>query len=413
MNTVDNFPVVRLSEDETGPILARFIDLSTVELSEDGTGLWIQAFPYVEYDHPLHGKIKFDEARAERMAANVKANVRGQDLDIDYDHKVQRSDAAGWVKDAQARSDGLYIFVEWTKEAFGKLKEKAYRYFSPEYVDKWKHPDGRMFQDVLFGGALTNRPFLKGITPINLSELVGDPNSPGQSGTGSEGGNQVNREQLEKLAKNLGVEFTDETSDEDLYGLVEKASTQEEESESEDDNQEEEEEQTQDQLVGASLSELKKLSETNPAIKILLDQREEDAKRLAALEATNRLSEVGRQLSELGNGDFTLTPVVKDKVKALAIKLSEKASNDLFDVLKEIIKGGVVELAERGRTRESGNGGGRQLDEGGSDFDKAVIKLMESDDKIMLGDAVEMVARDNPDLWEAHRRASYADREES
>lgn len=384
-------------------ILARFIEVSSIELS-DPKGSWIQAFPYVEYDHPIHGKIKFDRARAERMAANVAANVRGQDLDIDYDHKALRGDAAGWVKKAEARDDGLYIFVEWTKEAYQKLKDKAYRYFSPEYVDEWTHPNGQKFRDVLFGGALTNRPFLKGILPINLSEMVGD-HDPSQSGEGTEGGNQVNREQLEKLAKNLGVEFTDEMSDEDLFSAIDSASTQGPGSEDDD---------TQDDTNDALLvqasehvdDELKKLAESNPAVATLLAERERQNRRLAALEAANKLSEINIKLNEVDTDKHQLAPKYKDKLRSLAIKLSDDGMRELMALVKGIVEDGVIELGERGGraadTRTSTGDAGEQ-------FDALVKKLQEQDESLSFAEAVEEAARQNPELFDEYRSGSYAD----
>ena len=57
------------------------------------------------------------------MALNVKNEVRDTQLDVDYDHKSQSGKAAGWIKDAQARSDGLYLQVEWTNTATEAIKK--------------------------------------------------------------------------------------------------------------------------------------------------------------------------------------------------------------------------------------------------------------------------------------------------
>lgn len=182
------------------------VDLEGVELDENdpGTARWIQAFPIGKWKHPTYGDIEMTLDRAVNMAANVNAGVRGQDLDIDYDHKEYRADAAGWVQQAEARSDGLWLNVEWTREAFQKLKDKAYKYFSPEFANVWEHTaTGRKFKDVLFGGALTNRPHLKGILPINLSEFVKEEKSSARS-------------TLEVLAAIYSVKFTESTTDDEL-----------------------------------------------------------------------------------------------------------------------------------------------------------------------------------------------------
>jgi phage I-like protein len=110
------------------------VDLAHIQFDDGPT--WIQAMPLGTYHHPVHGEIAITPERVQRFADGVKQKVRGQDLDIDYDHKSQRSDAAGWVQDADPRSDGLWLSVDWTDEAREKLKKKAYRYFSPEFDDE-------------------------------------------------------------------------------------------------------------------------------------------------------------------------------------------------------------------------------------------------------------------------------------
>ncbi len=150
------------------------ISLEGINLKEDDTKKWIHAMPLGEYNHPRYGKIKITRKRAKRFADNVKAGVRGQQLDIDYDHKksAQGGKAAAWVVDAKSTNNGLWLLVEFTAPAAEAVRNKEYKYFSPEFVDKWTHPKtGEQYEDVLFGGALTNRPFLKDILPINLSEF--------------------------------------------------------------------------------------------------------------------------------------------------------------------------------------------------------------------------------------------------
>jgi hypothetical protein len=44
---------------------------------------------------------------------------------------------------------------------------------SIDYDDEWCDGKGNCFDDVLFGAALTNRPFMKDLNPINLMELEG------------------------------------------------------------------------------------------------------------------------------------------------------------------------------------------------------------------------------------------------
>ena len=126
------------------------IDLHSLkfdELQGGNASSWIQAMPLGKYNHPVYGEIDITPERVQQFAANVAANVRGQELDIDYDHKEYGGDAAGWVKSAEARlnesdprHNGLWVLVEWVHDAYEKIKKGAYKYFSPEFEDEWKHP---------------------------------------------------------------------------------------------------------------------------------------------------------------------------------------------------------------------------------------------------------------------------------
>src|ERR1700743_791798 len=113
--------------------------------------------------------MKFDQEKIQQFADGVNTKVRGIDLDVDYDHKGKTDKAAGWVKEAKVASDGLRLRVEWTPEGAKAVKDKEYRYFSPEFKDTWKDARGVEHKNVLFGGALTNRPYLKDLIPVTLS----------------------------------------------------------------------------------------------------------------------------------------------------------------------------------------------------------------------------------------------------
>jgi len=180
------------------PISAGYlVDLRGVQFDDAASTTWIHSMTVGEYDHPLHGKISITPERIQRFADNINNRIRGIDLDIDYDHKAHDGSAAGWVQSAQTRPNGLWLLVKWTQTAYQKLKEGAYRYFSPEFHDEWKHPQsGQTFKDVLFGGAITNRPFLKDILPINMTEFINS----------ASGGTTVDpAEALREIAKALGL----------------------------------------------------------------------------------------------------------------------------------------------------------------------------------------------------------------
>src|SRR5258708_1345361 len=136
---------------------------------------WIQAFRFSTWDHPKYGEEKIDQAFAEQMIANFQANTYGQDLPIDFEHGEDSSkglQTAGWIRDMQLRDDGLYYLVEFTKDAVDEIKDGKWRYISPAYFSYWTNTEtGEKFDNVPSGGAITNRPFFKGMLPLNFSEI--------------------------------------------------------------------------------------------------------------------------------------------------------------------------------------------------------------------------------------------------
>jgi phage I-like protein len=374
-----------------------WVDLKSYKFDDvaEGDVSWIQAFPHGTYYHAVYGKIEMNPQRAAQMAQNVKLNVRGQDLDIDYDHKEKTGEAAGWVRDAEARADGLWLAVSWTKSALQKLKDRAYRYFSPEFVDKWVHPQTKQeHRDVLFGGALTNRPFLKGILPINLAEVI----------KGNEGGNLVDRATMEKLAKRLGIQFDEKTSDEDLAKAlsdVEEEAPKDKETEEETDEEKAKREAEEAAAQEALLSEatLKKLAESNPSVKALMEARDADSKRIGALEAANRLSETNVKLSELQakakEKGFAIPPATLSEARDLMAGLPTKLSENVYNMLAGLVDKGMVELGERGKSKPG------KTTNATKKFNDAVEQLMK-DEKMSYAEAATQLSETDEDLFNAY-----------
>lgn len=137
----------------------------------------IMAVPYDAWDHPVYGMTVFDRAMAETMKINFDQRVRGQDIATDYDHgqdPAKGGKASGWVKDMRVGDDALYWTVEFTEEARKEINSGEWRYFSPEWFDSWTNPmaGGGTYSYVAVGGALTNKPWIKGMVPLNFSEVM-------------------------------------------------------------------------------------------------------------------------------------------------------------------------------------------------------------------------------------------------
>lgn len=135
----------------------------------------IMLFPYKTYQHPLWGEINVTREKAESFKKNFDNQVRGQEIATDYAHgddKAKGEKASGWYRSLEVKDDGLWAKVELTPTAAKEVADGEWRYFSPSYLDSWKHPEtGEVHENVLIGGGLTNIPFQKGIAPINFTEI--------------------------------------------------------------------------------------------------------------------------------------------------------------------------------------------------------------------------------------------------
>ena len=270
---------------------------------DDGTtadASWVHALSIGEFRHPFWGKISLTAARMKRFATNLNNRVRGIDIAIDYDHNAF-GEAAGWVQKAEARDNGLWLFVEWTKTAADKIRNREYRYFSSEFVDEYEDEQGQTYKDVILGGGLTNRPFLKNLLPVNLSELYGNPQR------------KENKLELsEQLRQALGL--SEEATEADALEAIRKLS----------DNPDK-----KDNLPPGLPVELS----DHPVVKGLIDQ-------ISELTAAQALSEA-RALTERWtrhekDGKFALPPAVTEDLQKVLLGVPTQLSETVTNVIDHI-----------------------------------------------------------------------------
>jgi hypothetical protein len=406
--------------------------------SSDGKIVWIQAFPKGKWDHPEYGEVLFDDAKLEGFKRSFDEGVMGQEVPWGYEHGLDRAKgnkAAGFVREVRLLEDGLYAGIEFTDVALSEIKAGEWKYNSPEYRDEWTNQaTGETHTDVFWGGSLTNYPFLKGISPVNLSELativaevadkehsepgtgIGgepgprrdydpiapapplyppdpDPNvkPPGASKELvylSEGGvKTVNEAELRKL---LGIDETVKLSDH-ITQLVADAEITRRNS--------------------AEADEAKKFAELFP----------EQAKQLALLSESNRKAEAkafSEQFKSVAAGEdgkrrVRFTPQAIEQVEGAALKFSEGTLTqaELGEMLMSIAKSGVVELSELGSEYNPETGptvtdsldAAKRMSEIARDFQ---AKEAAEGRTISLSQATMQVAKDHPDLYAAYREGA-------
>lgn len=99
----------------------------------------------------------------------------GQEVPVDYDHAFsegREAPAAGWYVSMERRDDSIYATVRWTDKAREEITSHQYRFFSPEFTKAFVSETGEQEGFTILAGALTNRPFLRGMTPVALSQDV-------------------------------------------------------------------------------------------------------------------------------------------------------------------------------------------------------------------------------------------------
>jgi cell division protein FtsB len=166
----------------------------------------VQVLRVGKFNHPNYGLFEITDKVLSDMKQNFDKRVRGIDVSFDYYHE-SHGDASGWVKSLELSADKseLWAEVEWTPIAAKKLADRELRYFSPDFAFKWTDPEGGAeYKNVLFGGGLTNRPFVK-----EMKAIVADENLKigVKTMTELEKAQQKNQEleaQVKKLSEDCG-----------------------------------------------------------------------------------------------------------------------------------------------------------------------------------------------------------------
>ena len=122
------------------------------------------------WDTPYHGAFAITLDDLPQFVHNFNSGLRkGYPIDIEHE---DGGIAVGWITELADRGmDGLWAVVDWTDTGLKLLQDRAYRFFSPEWCTWYLDPEtGQEYENVLVGGAITNRPLFKNLQPIMASE---------------------------------------------------------------------------------------------------------------------------------------------------------------------------------------------------------------------------------------------------
>ena len=155
--------------------------------SEDGTYRLFNSFEFAEppnqipylpkpgtYTHQVYGKIVITRESNERFATNFNNGIYQSQIPIDAEHQTKLSGAVGWITALLVNEDGsVDAAVSWTDRGNALIESDRFKYFSPEWFEKWCDPATEVcYEDVAIGGAITTRPFFKekSLRPLIASE---------------------------------------------------------------------------------------------------------------------------------------------------------------------------------------------------------------------------------------------------
>jgi phage I-like protein len=144
-----------------------------IQLGEGKDTSTVQVLRVGKFKHPRYGNMDITKQTLADMVQNFGENVRRQDLPIDFFHESDK-EAAGWITKLYTAQDGKALLADakWTPRAQKKIQDREVRYFSADFAFQWTDPETSVgYKNVLFGGGLVNRPFVKDMKPvIELSE---------------------------------------------------------------------------------------------------------------------------------------------------------------------------------------------------------------------------------------------------
>lgn len=154
----------------------RFHLMSAVDLPEttggEGAPEWVHILPAGRIEtYDGRGPYELVDAQA---VIDASMGERG-DLEIDENHasflaapKGGEAPARGWIKEMQAREDGIWGRVEWTAKGTELVASRAYRRISPVVVPAVVNGIKRVTK--ILNVALVNRNNMRGLAALNFAE---------------------------------------------------------------------------------------------------------------------------------------------------------------------------------------------------------------------------------------------------
>jgi len=126
-----------------------------------------------EFKHTLYGEFKVTEKDIDQAIENWNNKIATRldesgksELPMNYQHaghdkNPEIAKASGWIKGLVKKGKELWAKIDWTDKAKEFIKNKEFKYISPEFHKNWEDETGKKCGFTILGAALTNVNFLK------------------------------------------------------------------------------------------------------------------------------------------------------------------------------------------------------------------------------------------------------------
>lgn len=142
----------------------------SIRLSDENRSTWVTLTRTGSWNHPAYGRFSITEDTLQQIVRNFQADTYGQKIFIDVGHNPDGG-SGGEIVQLTIEGKRLRAQIDWTPWGVNQVTEKGFRYFSVDFTDEYVDPEtDRNHGPLLFGAALTTRPFVKRLDPVTLSE---------------------------------------------------------------------------------------------------------------------------------------------------------------------------------------------------------------------------------------------------
>ncbi len=366
------------------------------ELDEDENVSEIKIVPVGVWNHPQYGKIKITEKDISTFVENFEKGIRN-DIPITEGHSIagETKPAVGWFKKLINKGrDGLWAVVEWTEKGKELLKQKAYKYFSPEFYTNYEDPETREIRkDVLVGGALVNTPYFKGLPAIVLSEL--SINNMELENLVKKEISELTDDEIQFIKENEG-ELTPEEKEKFASILEEEVINENEETEKVEevkveDKQEEVKEEIKEEVKEEKVEgQEKNVMIDRRTLKILEEKAEKGVMAMQELRKQKIEGIVDKMVFSEHNSRGAFFPKSKNKIASFLLGLSEEQVKTFQEIVEELPKSRIFE--EIGSDSGLPFSNEQALDN--------LVKIKMSEARLDYKTALEQVIAENPQLFE-------------